>query len=140
MGKAWPLTPGGRAATVLVARTHYRGLEALRDAVVDWAWRDPRTGRESLPTVRLLGVALIADAPGKLPRELQDLRDVITPAITESGGHLWDLPWVESWRRGQPPILDDAPNQYKQMAKQLNKLVPAVRGGLIHPSLNGSNS
>ena len=59
---SWPLTAAERppARVVLVARTHARGLRAAQSAIREWAAGDAQ--------VLLLGLVLIADAPGRLPR------------------------------------------------------------------------
>ncbi len=129
LGRAWPLVPRGVAPAVLVARTHYAGLQALRDAIKDWAWRDPETGLASLPRVGLIGVALIRDtSEKKLPRQLRDLAEHVTGGATQVGAVLWELPWVEAWRLGQPPHLHGAPQPYKDMADDLDDLIPALSG------------
>ena len=58
---SWPLTAAERppARVVLVARTHARGLVAAQSAIREWAAGD-------VP-VLLLGLVLIADAPGPAP-------------------------------------------------------------------------
>src|SRR5450755_3508753 len=71
----WPLTDADRppARVVLVARTHAHGLRAAQSAVREWAAGDPE--------VLLLGLALIADAPGRLPHELRQLADLVAGGV-----------------------------------------------------------
>ena len=47
--------------------------------------------------VDLLGLAVLADAPGKTPKPLRDFAAIV------GGGapRLWTLPWVEAWRHGE---------------------------------------
>ena len=92
---AWPISPDPArpAATMLVARTSYTGLRAAQRALCDW-------GSGSV-VVDLLGLVLIADAPGKLPKELRGLVDLIDGAAP---GTTWLLPWQADWRLGQPCI------------------------------------
>lgn len=134
LGRAWPLLPRGAAPTVLVARTSYLALRALQDALTDWAWRDPAGGRPSLPSVALVGVAVIADAPGKLPRDLRKFAEI----VTSGAPRVWELPWVEAWRCGGRPDLDTAPGQYRRLAADLVDLVPALRGGQYPCAPSGS--
>src|SRR5450755_5063895 len=71
----WPLTDANvaPARVVLVARTHAHGLRAAQSAVREWAAGDPE--------VLLLGLALIADAPGRLPHELRQLADLVAGGV-----------------------------------------------------------
>lgn len=91
----WPQGPAGSNGCILTARTCAGGLLAAQSALAQWAAN--RTG-----TAQLLGLVLIADAPGRLPRPLRDLADVV------SGGapRLWMMPWVEAWRLGAEPTPD----------------------------------
>jgi hypothetical protein len=62
-GHAWPeLSTGAVAPCIVVARTNVRGLLAARSALTQWA----ASGAGA--SVQLLGLVLVADAPGKLPR------------------------------------------------------------------------
>ena len=92
---AWPISPDRArpARTILIARTSYTGLTAAQRALRDW-------GSGSV-SVELLGLVLIADAPGKLPKELRALVDLIDGAAP---GATWLLPWQPDWRFGQPSV------------------------------------
>lgn len=87
----WPDCPQARLC-VLTARTSADGLLAAQAALRQWAAGDT--------PVDLAGLVLIADAPGRLPRPLRELADLI------SGGapRTWHLPWIEDWRLGQPAM------------------------------------
>jgi hypothetical protein len=88
---AWPVPADGfgRPSVLLVCRSDMRGLKAAQGALIQWA-------SGAAPSVDLLGLAVLADAPGKLPKPLRDF------AVLVGGGapRLWILPWVESWRLG----------------------------------------
>ena len=87
-GHHWPPTNKGPAPKVLlVCRADMRGLTSARAALTQWA-------SGAAPDVELLGLAVLADAPGKTPKPLRDFAAII------GGGapRLWTLPWVESWR------------------------------------------
>lgn len=88
-GHVWPQRPEP-AACVVTARTSAAGLLAAQAVLRQWAAGD-------VP-VCLYGLVLIADAPGGLPRPLRDLAEVV------AGGapRCWLLPWIESWRFGDP--------------------------------------
>lgn len=109
-GHCWPApsTPGLVAPCVLVARTHADGLLAAQRALQQWA------SSGAGPGVRLLGLVLVADAPGRLPVPLRDLVKVI------SGGapRVWEVPWVEAWRFGTPE--ENVPRAVARIVKQIN--------------------
>jgi hypothetical protein len=84
------------ARTVLVARTHFHGLSTAQLVGRQWASGSVPEGTE------VLGLVLVADAPGKLPRPLRDLAQLV------SGGfpRVWEIPWIEELRRGGEPTPD----------------------------------
>lgn len=114
----WPLPvvdDGPAPNVVLVARTHASGLKAAQEALRDWAAGD-------LP-VKLLGLVLIADAPGRLPKPLRDLAQLVAggaPAV-------WRIPWHEPWRRGEPVEPVEAPAAIRSLLEELEELVPHLR-------------
>ena len=82
----WPvLHDGSKPRVLLVCRADMRGLTAARSALTQWA-------SGAAPAVDLLGLAVLADAPGKTPKALRDF------AVIVGGGapRLWTLPWVEA--------------------------------------------
>ncbi|MGM7774421.1 DUF6668 family protein [Arthrobacter sp. KNU-44] len=86
----WPVLPDGSTPRVLlVCRADMRGLTTARNALTQWA-------SGAAPTLDLLGLAVLADAPGKTPKSLRDFAAIV------GGGapRLWTLPWVEAWRHG----------------------------------------
>ena len=107
---AWPVSPDPErpAHTMLVARTSYAGLLAAQRALQDW-------GSGSVPA-ELDGLVLIADAPGKLPKELRALVGLITSIAP---GSIWELPWQAEWRLGHP-TLEHASRQTQQLLHHLN--------------------
>ncbi|MCU1515352.1 MAG: hypothetical protein JWQ75_73 [Pseudarthrobacter sp.] len=87
-GHCWPvLADGSTPRVLLVCRADMRGLTAARNALTQWA-------SGAAPELDLLGLAVLADAPGKTPKPLRDFAAII------GGGapRLWTLPWVEAWR------------------------------------------
>lgn len=113
---AWPLTAAQRppARVVLVARTHARGLKAAQTAIREWAAGDAE--------VLLLGLVLIADAPGRLPRELRRLAQLVAGGVPA----VWSLPWTEAWRVGEPPGPHNAPRVVGQLLDDLRALAEAA--------------
>jgi hypothetical protein len=86
----WPvLQDGSTPRVLLVCRADMRGLTSARNALTQWA-------SGAAPEVDLLGLAVLADAPGKTPRPLRDFAAIV------GGGapRFWTLPWVEAWRHG----------------------------------------
>jgi hypothetical protein len=96
----WPvLHEGSNPRVLLVCRADISGLTAARSALTQWA-------SGATPEVDLLGLAVLADAPGKTPKALRDFAAIV------GGGapRLWTLPWVEAWRHGDttaPPKARD---------------------------------
>ncbi|MCU1568916.1 MAG: hypothetical protein JWQ56_3853 [Pseudarthrobacter sp.] len=86
----WPvLHDGSKPQVLLVCRADMRGLTAARSALTQWV-------SGATPKADLLGLAVLADAPGKSPKALRDFAAIV------GGGapRLWTLPWVEAWRHG----------------------------------------
>ena len=93
----WPvLQDGSEPRVLLVCRADMRGLTAARSALTQWV-------SGATPKADLLGLAILADAPGKTPKALRDFAAIV------GGGapRLWTLPWVEAWRLGN----DTAPTR-----------------------------
>lgn len=94
--RMWPSgLPEQSGAVVLVCRTHAEGLERARDLISQF------TARMVPPSLRLLGLATVADAPGRLPKDLRRLRDLVSSGAQRA----WHLPWVEEWRAARTPQL-----------------------------------
>lgn len=96
-GRAWPLSPQpDRPARVLLcARTSYTGLRAAQAALTDWA-----SGR--VP-VTLEGLVLAAAAPGRPPKQLRPLLELVKGAA----GRVWELGWQSQWLTGPPVMTAD---------------------------------
>lgn len=109
-GHSWPkpIAPGTAARCVVVARTHAPGLLAAQRALQQWA------ASAAGVSVQLLGLVLVADAPGRLPVVLRDLAKVV------GGGapRVWEVPWVEAWRFGAPQ--ENTPRAVAKIVKQIN--------------------
>jgi hypothetical protein len=108
-GHSWPLTAAGvaPARVVLVARTHAHGLTAAQSAIREWAAGDA--------PVLLLGLVLIADAPGRLPHGLRQLAGLVAGGVPAA----WSLPWIEAWRVGEPPAPHNAPKVVRRLLEDL---------------------
>ena len=99
---------------LVVARTHAHGLLCAQQLAVQAA-----SSGLALATYHLAGLVLVADAPGKLPKPLAELSQLI------SGGYprTWRVPYVEAWRLGQPPSPSNTP-----------KVVARIGQDLVEPS------
>ena len=115
-GHAWPITTPDLppARVVLVARTHARGLRAVQLAATEWA--------SGVVAVRLEGLVLLADAPGRLPKPLKELGDLVAGGVPM----VWRVPWVEAWRRGEPVSGATTPNGATRLLEQLRTPSPAT--------------
>ena len=112
---AWPATDSTEPVrVVVVARTSARGLLAAKAVAKQWA-----TGL--VPGVALLGLILVSDAPGRMPKPLRDLAKVI------SGGYprTWQVPWIEAWRLGDEPSTEAAPREVRRLVDDLHALLQA---------------
>lgn len=115
-GHAWPRTPSQTPArTVLVARGDARGLRAAQDAMRQWA-------AGLVPSVEVLGLVVMADAPGRVPRSLRDLLQVVSGGVPRT----WSVPWVEAWRVGEPPALSSSPREVQRLVDELTALIGAA--------------
>lgn len=83
-GGTWPVAE----PVLLVARTSTSGLEQVQNLV--------RQHAEGLAggACELLGLVLVADAPGRLPRRVSELADLVSGGFTR----VWQIPWLEEWR------------------------------------------
>jgi hypothetical protein len=112
----WPLT-AGEATVVLVARSNIPGLRAARLAATEWASR-------SLPGIRVAGLVVMADAPGRLPKEIRDFSQVVGGGVP----HIWHFPWVDGWRYGHDVAPDQLPKEARTILEQVRTAVSAKPG------------
>jgi hypothetical protein len=108
----WPLSAAhvAPARVVLTARTHARGLTAAQSAIREWAGADA--------PVRLLGLVLIADAPGRLPPPLRRLAELVAGGVPA----VWWLPWIEAWRVGESPTPQNSPKVVRRLLEDLRAM------------------
>lgn len=102
------------APVLLVARTHATGLRRAQLVMRAWAARQT-------PLVKLVGLVIINDAPGRLPRPLEHT------AQTLGGGvpHVWRLPWVEELRVTAPSQIQP-PRQVKKVLAEINAVLTTL--------------
>lgn len=112
---SWPRPlDGGSAHVVLVARTSMTGLLSAQAAAIQWA-------SGSTPAANVMGLVLVADAPGKLPRQLRDFARLISGGVPRT----WSVPWIDSWRLGEGPSLSDVPREVRRLIDDLHQLIRA---------------
>jgi hypothetical protein len=100
---------------VVVTRGHASGLVRAQEIA---AQADLQGFTVSARPARVVGLALVADAPGHLPKPLAELRHLV------AGGYLkvWPVPWVEAWRLGDPPNELNTPNEVRRMLNDLRSM------------------
>ncbi|MGV9450208.1 hypothetical protein [Streptomyces sp. NPDC003635] len=93
LGVRWPKPGAGEPRrVVIVGRTSARGLRAVSQAL--GALKEGRAPQG----LELVGVVLVADAPGRLPLTL--LRRI---RVLRSVTHVHRVPWIPAWRLGGRP-------------------------------------
>lgn len=119
-GHAWPIgdSDTDRARVVLVARTSAGGLMAAQAAATEWA--------SGSVAVELLGLALVADAPGRVPRGLRELSELVAGGVPR----LWLVPWVERWRQGEPATRERAPRAIRSFLDDLERTFSIGSGAI----------
>lgn len=102
---------------MLVARTNYAGLTAAQRAATEWA--SGLLGE----SVRVEGLVLVSDAPGRLPKELRHLAQVVAGGVPQA----WTLPWVDAWRFGPVDLGVELPKEFYALLADLhlNSIAPA---------------
>lgn len=106
---AWPVREddGAGDAVLLVCRSNAAGLRAAQLAAIEF-------GAGSLPG-SLAGLVVMADAPGRLPKALADQLRLVAGAVP----HLWQVPWVETWRLATAPEPSALPGAARAIINKL---------------------
>jgi len=94
---------------VVVARTHASGLLSAQRLAQEA--ESPRRSKQ------ILGLVLVADAPGRLPPACQDLAHLVSGAYKRS----WLIPWDERLRVG-PYDATHLPRVLARLGKDLIEL------------------
>jgi hypothetical protein len=111
-GHRWPVASPSNppAMVVLVARTNARGLLAAQSAMQQW--------QASELGLLVVGLVLMADAPGRLPRALRHLAGVVGGGVPR----VWSFPWVGSWRAGEVPSRANSPREAERLLADLRSV------------------
>ncbi|MDQ2729059.1 MAG: hypothetical protein M3Y91_14650 [Actinomycetota bacterium] len=107
LGRSLPWQVGlSNLPTVVVCRSNARGLTAARDFA---AMANQHT--------RLLGLVVVADMPErKKPKILAESLYVTRGAFNSQ---VWEMPWVPSWRLGEPPSRLNNPREVRDLLRTL---------------------
>jgi hypothetical protein len=112
--RSWPASGASQSHVVLVARTHHHGLRMAQAAARQFA------SKKVPPTVCLLGLVLVPDSAGRLPRALADLAGLISGGVPRT----WELGWHEQFRLGVFSGQDGSvPPDYRRLADDLSAIV-----------------
>ncbi|HET9654480.1 MAG TPA: DUF6668 family protein [Kineosporiaceae bacterium] len=117
----WPCGPGANlaATTLLVARTHGRGLAAATSAARQWA-------SGALSGIKLVGLVLVHDGP-RLSRE-QRAEVQRVSALTP---RCWQVGWQEPWRGLVAPALTDTPRDVRRALASVITQAHDVAAGVV---------
>lgn len=109
----WPTSADDAAPStvVLLCRSHARGLHAAQRALTDWA-------SGAVPGVHLLGLVVVADAPGKTPKPLRDL----TRLVAGGAPRTWHLPWLEVARFAPTDGTTPPPTAVRSLLRAVSRL------------------
>lgn len=116
---AWPVAPHSHARTrvLLCARTNFWGLTAAMHVAGQWDQAGLRD-RVQLP----MGLVLIADRPGRLPKSLEAFAQHLESATD----HTWRLPWVAAWAAGEIPSPANSPREAHALRAGLSAALEAA--------------
>lgn len=109
-GASWPqhVNPTRALSVVVCCRSTAAGLRVAQDVAIEWA-------SGALPG-QLVGLVVGADAPGRMPRELRELREVASGAYPRSVF----VPWQAQWR------LAGENGEGVEHSHQINKIAATV--------------
>ena len=76
-----------------------------------------RLGQDhDLVVIADLDLVLIPDMPGRMPKELRHLAQVVSGGLP----HTWSLPWVDAWRFGPLDPAADLPKEFHALLADLH--------------------
>jgi hypothetical protein len=93
------------------------GLRAAQRAAAEWA-------SGSVPGACVAGLLVMADAPGRLPKEIRDFARIVGGGVP----HLWHLPWIEAWRYGHGLPPEGLPKEARTVLDQVRIAATTAAG------------
>jgi hypothetical protein len=91
---------------VVVCRSNASGLAAARD-----------TAAMAAGTTTTLGLVVVADMPER--RRPKVLAESLYLTRGAFGDRVWEMPWVEAWRLGEPPSPHNSPPAVRDLLRGL---------------------
>lgn len=114
-GHGWPiLDPSGNdqaTPVVLVARSHMSGLIAAQNALREWV-------SGAAAPVNVLGLVIIADAPGRQPKVLKEMQRLVEGGAPK----VWRIPFLEAVRIGAPLTYAELPSELNSFRRTIESL------------------
>lgn len=98
-----------------------RGLRAAQAAATQWA-------SGIVPHVEVLGLVIVSDAPGRLPRPLREFAQLVSGGLPRT----WTVPWIDSWRLGETPTLADSPRAVRRLVDELHAILEPGAAGTVN--------
>lgn len=108
-GRRWPAPEHDKPTVLLVARTSSAGMNAARLAAREWA--------SGAVPVTLVGLVLVADAPGALPRQLREEAKHLSGAVPRT----WQMPFIPALRVVPAPGQSAAPSAARSVLRSITK-------------------
>lgn len=97
---------------ILTTRSTVRGLLAAKRAIAT-------SFAGKVPEVSLIGLVIIADVPGKKPREIRDLERLVCGGVSRS----WFIDFIPALRTAeQPADLESAPADFARLRRDIDAL------------------
>ena len=141
----WPLHGGAGVSTLAMLDPRGRVSGRGSWSPDDWMVVVCRTSAASLLQAKrfasdpwpgapkVVGLVTVADAPGRLPAGLRQLRRHVT------GGYqfAWHVPWIEAWRCGEPVTPETAPRAVRGGIKQVGERVAGIGPEGLTPRVAG---
>jgi hypothetical protein len=93
------------------------GLRAAQRAATEWA-------SGSLPGIHVAGLVVMADAPGRLPKEIREFARVVGGGVP----HLWHVPWIEEWRFAHDVPAELLPKDVRTVLEQVRIAATTTTG------------
>lgn len=85
--RTWPVAEDGPTYVFLVCRSNVTGLRSAQLAAREWA-------SGTVPGLNVLGLIVIADAPGRLPKDLRSFAQQIGGGVPR----VWHIDWHQELR------------------------------------------